>query len=197
MDEVASETVWNREIYQGFINLLHELFGNQLEVYVRKNDDDFKLEKFPCVLLQITDYKFATDRYYKKQVYVQSKDYEAYKGIIESPPLTFDIALQMDFYTDSQEEMDVLSIDFINAFQRDFNLDVENRGGKKDNIHVMPENLQGGPKRLDEVDGADRLFRLCFKFLAYGRIFEHKDMEEVPLAKEFTFHTRNDYRKGD
>ena len=171
MDNVVSDTIWNREILKGFIDLLNgEFMGkfSTFKVIVRKPDEDFKLEAYPCAVLQITNSRFSVDRYYKKESYIVSKDKENYRGIVDKSPLTYDINLQLDFYAKKENDLDTLEITWLSYFRRDFNLQVKTREGNDDDVHVMPD--EGVTKRLDEMNGKDRLFRRCFNYKVYGRI---------------------------
>lgn len=191
MDNVASGTIWNREILKGFIDLLNEKFAgkfSKFKVIVRKPDEDFKIETYPCAVLQITNSKFSVDRYYKKESYVVSKDTENNRGIVDKPPLTYDINLQLDFYANKENDLDTLEITWLSYFRRDFNLQVKTRGGNDDDdVHVMPDT--GVSKRLDEMNGKDRLFRRCFNYKVYGRIEEH-DRKDVPLVNVVKVQTK-------
>lgn len=190
MDNVVSDTIWNREILKGFIDLLKEKFAgkfSKFKVIARKPDEDFKLETYPCAVLQITNSRFSVDRYYKKESYVVSKDIENNRGIVDKPPLTYDINLQLDFYANKENDLDTLEITWLSYFRRDFNLQVKTRGGNDDDVHVMPD--VGVSKRLDEMDGKDRLFRRCFNYKVYGRIEEH-DRRDIPLVKVVKVQTK-------
>ena len=190
MVDVVSDTIWNREILKGFIDLLSEKFAgkfSKFKVIVRKRDEDFKLETYPCAVLQITNSKFSVDRYYKKESYIVSKDRENYQGIADKPPLTYDINLQLDFYANKENDLDTLEITWLSYFRRDFNLQVKTRGGNDDDVHVMPD--VGVSKRLDEMNGKDRLFRRCFNYKVYGRIEEH-DRRDIPLVKVVKVQTK-------
>lgn len=190
MDNVVSDTIWNREILKGFIDLLNEKFAGKFpkfKVIVRKPDEDFKLETYPCAVLQITNSRFSVDRYYKKESYLVSKDKANYRGIVDKPPLTYDINLQLDFYANKENDLDTLEITWLSYFRRDFNLQVKTRGGNDDDVHVMPD--VGVSKRLDEMNGKDRLFRRCFNYKVYGRIEEH-DRRDIPLVKVVKVQTK-------
>ena len=177
---MVSDTVWNREIFEGFQSLLHEKLGSSYPVKVRKPEEDFKVESYPCVILQITSSLFNADRYYKQDFYTVSEDRSKFVGVIDEPPLTYDINLQMDFYAEKASDLDTMTIKWLSFFRRDFNLKVKTTGGELSDIHVMPD---GTVKRMDELNGSDRLFRNCFNYKVYGRIFEHSTMEEVPLLR--------------
>ena len=186
VEPVVSETVWYKEIFEGFQNIVHQVLGEKYLVLVRKPEEDFKIEKYPSVVLQITTSQFNVDRYYKHETYISEKDKENFVGYEENTPLTYDINLQMDFYAEKATELDEMTIKWLSFFRRDFNLKVKTRGGKPDDVHVMPE---GGAKRMDEVSGADRLFRNCFNYKVYGRLFE-RDRIEVPLVRKIVVSTK-------
>lgn len=187
MDKPVSSTVWNREIFEGFQNLLKEKFGNAYPVKVRKAEEDFKVESYPCIILQITSSLFNVDRYYKRDRYLVVKDTDQYTGISEDSPLTYDINFQMDFYAEKAGDLDTMVIKWLSFFRRDFNLKVKTRGGEETDVHVMPD---GTVKRMDELNGSDRLFRSIFNYKVYGVLFEHENREEVPLLKEVVVNTK-------
>ena len=64
---------------------------------------------------------------------------------------------------------------------------MKTRGGNDDDVHVMPD--AGVSKRLDEMNGKDRLFRRCFNYKVYGRIEEH-DRRDIPLVKVVKVQTK-------
>lgn len=188
--EMKSDTVWNKEIYTGFKNLLCKLFGEKFNVVVRKPDEDFKIEKFPCAVLQIPTYTFSVDRWSKVDRYVAG--IKGNRFLIDSYPLPFDVYLQMDFYTETQDDMDILQIKWLSHFGRDLMLKVETRGGKPDRVLVLPE---GGARRLDEVFGKDRLFRLIQNFRVFARIEEHDAIDTVRIPDKIKFIF--EHMKGD
>ena len=176
--KIKSDTIWNKEVYAGFKVLLLKLFGETFNVLVRKPDEDFKLEKFPCAVLQIPSYRFSVDRWYKKDRYIVAYNQDGW--LIDAPPLPFDLQLQMDFYAKKQEDMDTLQIKWLSFFERDLWLQVENRGGNRDECLVLP---QGSAHRLDEVYGKDRLLRLVQNFRVFAKIEEHDAREFIKVPK--------------
>lgn len=179
MDNIKSDTIWNKEIFEGFQSLLYKLFGETFNVLVRKPDEDFKLEKFPCAVLQIPSYRFSVDRWYKKDRYVVET--RGRNVIIDAPPLPFDIQLQMDFYAKLQDDIDKLQIKWLSYFGRDLILDVVTRGGNDDKVLVLAD---GSAQRMDEVFGKDRLFRLINMFKVHAKIEEHDAREIIRIPTE-------------
>ena len=166
----SSATIWFGEIYEGLQDLLHDMYGNSLRVEVVKPDGDFELEYFPCVTLQIPDYHFSIDRWYKKDSYVVAAK-DGYV-VTDTPPLPYDMHLQMDFYATKQVDIDDLQIKWLSKFQRDLVLPVINRGGDEDRTVIQADGgLEG--IRYDEVRGKDRIFRVIHHFIVHGRIEEH------------------------
>lgn len=176
---VTSDTIWNKEIYSGLKELLQKLFGENFNVVIRKPDEDFKLEEFPCAVLQIPYYTFSIDRWRKKDRYVVAYNEDGW--LVDAPPLPFDLHLQMDFYAKRQEDMDTLQIKWLSYFGRDLWLPVINRGGKKDEVLFLP---QGSARRLDEVYGKNRLLRLIQNFWVFARIEEHDAREFIKVPKK-------------
>ena len=186
-DEVKSDTVWNAQILGGFINLIHSVVGSDVKVQIRKPDEDFKVETYPSAILQVLYQKFSVDRYYKDEIYLVSKDMSTYKGVEDNPPLTYDIAVQVDFFAKLQSDIDSMVIKWLSYQRRDFNLSVNTVGGESTDVHVMPVS---NARRLDEVNGNERIFRSCFNYKVYGRIEEHTGRTEVPLVKTLIFNTK-------
>lgn len=183
MEKVKSDTIWNKEIYNGFKQLLQKIYGEKFNVVICKPDEDFKIEEFPCAVLQIPTYKFSIDRWSKIDRYVAGRD-ENNNYVIDSTPLPFDVYLQMDFYTKFQDDIDTLQIKWLSKFGRDLMLEVETRGGKPSSVLVLPE---GGAKRLDEVTGKERLFRLVQNFRVFARIDEHDNLEKIRIPDKIKF----------
>lgn len=197
MADVVSDTIWDREVFQGFMNVLHGIFDSRFpkfKVIVRKPDEDFKMETYPCAVLQITGAQFSVDRFYKKETYISHKDKDTYTGVKEKTPLPYDLNLQLDFYATRESDLNTLEIMWLSYFRRDFNLAVKTRGGNDDDVHVMSD--WGVSKRLDEVNGKDRLFRICFNYKVYGRIDEHI-RTNIPLVKVIEHHVYNTLDKKE
>ena len=189
--EIKSNTVWNKEIYAGFKHILQKLYGETFNIIIRKPDEDFKIEEFPCAVLQIPYYLFSIDRWSKIDEYIAGV--KGNYAIVDKTPLPFDIYLQMDFYTKSLEDMDILQIKWHSFFRRDLYLKVLTRGGEKSEVLVLPEI--GGTKRMDEVYGKDRLFRLIQNFRVFGRIDEHDDLKSIRIPDKVKFIF--EHMKGD
>ena len=183
-----SHTVWNREIFEGFMSLLHKIYGDKLPVHVKKPDEDFKVESYPCVILQVTNYKFSIDRWYKYDEYMVARDTENFLGVVDKTPLPFDISLQMDFYSKTQTELESMTVAWLFRFRRDLLLHVKCKGWEKDGDTDFEDDVlvlqEGVAKRMDEVQYSDRLFRACYNFNVHGKIEEHDLREEVPLLRK-------------
>ena len=182
-----SHTVWYEEIHRGFIELFGELFHNRVPVYVRKPDEDFKVEKFPCIILQVLDTQFSIPRWYKFDSYVVARDKENFRGILDKTPLPFDISYQIDFYAIKQKDLDELNVKWLFKFRRDLVLPVKCRGWERDGdtdyedgVLVLPE---GRVRRIDQMSGKDRLFRSCHTYNVHAKIEEHNDRVEIPLLR--------------
>lgn len=187
-DLKRSHTVWNKEIFAGFMDLLHDIFDNGLPVVVKKPDEDFKVESYPCVILQATNYKFSVDRWYKYDEYMVARDTENFLGVVDKTPLPFDISVQMDFYSKSQEILEDMTVAWLFRFRRDLLLHVRCRGWEREGDSDFEDDVlvlqEGEAKRMDEVQYSDRLFRACYNFNVHGKIEEHDLREEVPLLRK-------------
>ncbi len=197
----ASATIWNREIFAGLQALFADVFpslgGKKVPVVVRKPDEDFKVESYPCIVLQITGSTFSAGRSVKRETVKVSIDKENYTGIIRKTDLPYDLALQIDFYSLSENELDSMIIKWLSKSRREFVLNVKNRGGDDDDCLVTPSNatVELNVVRLDEMNGDDRLFRACMNYTVYGRI-EEAETEEVPLLRKVDVTTKTNKYNG-
>ena len=197
----ASATIWNREIFAGLQVLFADVFANfggkKIPVVVRKPDEDFKVESYPCIVLQITGATFSAGRSVKRETVKVSIDKENYTGIIRKTALPYDLALQIDFYSLSENELDSMIIKWLSKSRREFVLNVKNRGGDDDDCLVTPNNgtVELNVVRLDEMNGDDRLFRACMNYTVYGRI-EEAETEEVPLLRKVEVTTKTNKYNG-
>lgn len=160
-----SANVWFEEVNTGLINeiLKSVKVTNSLgakvpigeeAVIVRKPEEDFKLEVFPCVSIYNKSYYHDTVRYdpipVKLGLDLAKKNVE-----MEEPAVPFNLLYQIDFWSRYQTDMDCMTRTWLIKHFRQFNLDVIDDGGVKRSCNCMQK---GQVMKSDLVLNKERLF---------------------------------------
>lgn len=166
-----SANVWFEEVDRGLLNeirntvkirdmhgVLIPLEDNQL--IVRKPEEDFKIEQYPCVSIYNLSEKFDPRRYNSRSVVV-SRDYETKQATLEEPAVPFNLLYQIDFWAEYQEDMNFMTRQWLMKHFRQFNLDVVDDGGVKRSCNCIKNE---NPKKSDLILNKERLFHTIFSY---------------------------------
>lgn len=167
-----SANVWFREVS---IALLEEL-KSTIKVHkkdemvylpdnafvVRKPEEDFKFETFPCVSIYYRDYRHNPRRYNTNMVLIE-KDLENNIAVMEDSAVPFDIKVQLDFWSKYQSDMDDMTKTWLLKHFRQFNLSVVDDGGVKRNCNVF-QSSNNSIMRSDLVLNKERLFHSIINY---------------------------------
>lgn len=166
-----SANVWFEEVDRGLLNeirntvkirdmhgVLIPLEDNQL--IVRKPEEDFKIEQYPCVSIYNLSEKFDPKRYNSRSVVV-SRDYETKQATLEEPAVPFNLLYQIDFWAEYQEDMNFMTRQWLMKHFRQFNLDVVDDGGVKRSCNCIKNE---NPKKSDLILNKERLFHTIFSY---------------------------------
>ena len=121
---------------------------------VRKPDEDFKIEVFPCVSIYNRSYSFSKKRYNPAPVKV-GVDTEKKIAIMEDSCIPYDLLYQIDFWTRLQTDMDCMTRTWLCSHFRQFNLHAIDDGGTDRYLNCI---TQGSIIRSDLVESQERLF---------------------------------------
>lgn len=165
-----SANVWFEEVNTGLLKELKDtiriknangvlvaLEDNAL--LIRKPEEDFKLETFPCVSIYNLSYKHSPERYNSSLVKV-GEDLENHIAIMEEPAVSFSLEYQIDFWSKYQEDMDGMTRTWLMKHFRQFNLNVIDDGGKERSCNCL---TQGSVVKSDLVLNGERLFHSIIK----------------------------------
>lgn len=160
-----SANVWFEEVYTGLIKELQDtiriknrdgsfspLPNNAFSV--RKPEEEFKSETYPCVSLYTRDYKFVPSRYNPNPVVV-GKDYENNLVLLEDSATSYDISIQIDLWAKYQTDMDSMTRSWLTTHFHQFNLDVVDDGGTERSVNCL---MKGNVTPSDLISGGERLF---------------------------------------
>lgn len=123
-------------------------------VIVRKPEEDFKMEKFPCVSIYNTGYKRDLFRGSSEPIVV-SVDKLNKQATMEDPSVPFTLNYQIDLWAKYQEDMDIMTRTWLMKHNRQFNLDVIDDGGTKRSCNCL---CGSNIVKSDLVQNKERLF---------------------------------------
>lgn len=121
---------------------------------VRKPEEDFKFETFPCVSIYTKNYRHDPLRYNSSPVIV-GQDEENAEVTLEDPALPFNLDYQIDFWSKYQTDMDSMTRTWLLKHFRQFNLKVVDDGGTERTCNCL---AKGSVVKSDLVLDKERLF---------------------------------------
>ena len=127
---------------------------------IRKPQEDFKLEVFPCVSIYNLSYKHNPVRYNPSPVIIE-EDEENKVVVMEDSAVPFNLDYQIDFWAKYQEDMDCMTRTWLSKHFRQFNLKVVDDGGVERTCNCL---IQGSVVKSDLVLNGERLFHSIIKY---------------------------------
>ena len=127
---------------------------------IRKPEEDFKLEVFPCVSIYNLSYKHDPVRYNPSPVIVEEDDKNKVV-VMEDSAVPFNLDYQIDFWAKYQEDMDCMTRTWLSKHFRQFNLKVVDDGGVERTCNCL---IQGSVAKSDLVLNGERLFHSIIKY---------------------------------
>ena len=184
-----SANVWFEEVNIGLINEIKNTVRIKnatgklvaLEdnaIMVRKPEEDFKLETFPCVSIYNISYDFDPLRYNPSPVVVV-KDMENYFATLEDSAVPFNLSYQLDFWSKYQTDMDCMTRTWLNSHFHQFNLKVVDDGGTERTCNCL---AQGSVIKSDLVSEGERLYHSIIKLLIWVEL-DNEMSYNMPIAK--------------
>ncbi len=174
-----SASVWFEEVNKGLLKELKDTIKiknakgvlaplPKLEhaVIVRKPEEDFKFEVFPCVSIYNIGYKYQVQRHLPLQyrhTMVENPD----SLEVEELAVPFDLEYQIDFWARYQSDMDIMTRLWLMKHYRQFNLPVIDDGGTSRTVNVLQE---GSVVKSDLVLNKERLFHTIIKYVIWVEI---------------------------
>lgn len=166
-----SANVWFEEVNIGLLKELKDTIRikdasgalvalDDKALIIRKPEEDFKSEVFPCVSIYNLDYKHEPSRYNPAPVLI-GRDDEAKQVIFEEPAVSFTLTYQIDFWAKYQTDMDSMTRAWLSKHFRQFNLPVIDDGGVERTCNCL---MQGSVVKSDLLQGGERLFHSIIKY---------------------------------
>ena len=169
-----SANVWFEEVNTGLLKELKDTIkikdSNGVLVplednafVIRKPEEDFKFETFPCISIYNLSYTHDTLRYNDTQVKV-GEDRENNIVVMEDSAVPFNLSYQIDFWSKYQTDMDSMTRTWLLKHFRQFNLGVVDDGGTERSCNCL---MQGSVVKSDLVLNKERLFHSIIKYLIW------------------------------
>lgn len=177
MSVVRSETVWFEQVdtallkhIRGIVKIANS-FGDPttIPVKIRKPDEDFKIEEYPCITVYNLYSSRDEFRYYPDMVVVE-KDIENKKIIEEKGAIPYNLFYQIDFWSRSQSQMNEMTRQWLGHHpDKSFNLPVKDvSGNDRDCFVIVTEDL----KKSDVLTSDNRIFHSFITYKIWVEIDE-------------------------
>ncbi len=174
-----SANVWFEEVNIGLLNEIRDTVRiknargvlvplEDKALVVRKPEEDFKFEVFPCVSIYNLSYEHDPTRYNPEPVKV-GEDLANKIAIMEDSAIPFNLTYQIDFWARYQEDMDCMIRTWLLKHFRQFNLKVIDDGGVERTCNCV---AQRQVTKSDLVSGGERLFHSVIKLLIWVELDE-------------------------
>lgn len=169
-----SASVWYDEVDAGLLKELQQtvriknsggfLVPMRDEAFVvRKPEEEFSFETFPCVSIYNLSSKYDPTRHNPETVVV-SRDITNKVAIVEDSAIPFNLSYQIDFWAKYQSDMNSMIKTWLRNHFRQFNLTVIDDGGAKSSCNCI---MKGDVKKSDLVLGGERLFHSIINLLIW------------------------------
>ena len=164
-------SVWDEEVYTGLQKEILESVtyrnGGELvplpksRVLVRKPEEEFKPEGYPCVSMYITGIDFNAKRYTNHQT-IESLDKKKGVAVMKDSPSTYDLNMQIDFWAKSQVHIDNMTSSWVEGHFRQFNLPVIDSDGIERTVNCLRKKQ--GIVKSDLLSGGERLYHSIISY---------------------------------
>ena len=170
-------SIWKEEVDTGLINeifntvrvpnskgILVPLSSKEKQVLIRKPEEDFKPEKYPCVSIYNTGDNFSTDRYNHNKIKKRLPN-----GVmrLEDSAVPFDLTYNIDFWSRYQIDMNAMTKEWLKHHFRQFNLLVTDDVGNEVYVNCLRSS---NARKSDLMSGGERLFHTIISYRIWVEI---------------------------
>lgn len=191
----TSESVWFEQVDTALIKYIQESVRllnaskvlTPVPVKVRKPDEDFKIEEYPCITIYNL-YSMRDEVRYCPDDVVVSRDTTKNTLIKEKPAIPYSLYYQIDFWARKQSQMNDMTRLWLGHHpDRCFNLPVKDISGNDRSCFVlMTDDL----KKSDFLSGIQRTFHSMLTYRVWVEIDERIQSESpmVSTMPDFSYH---------
>ena len=174
-----SANVWFEEVNAGLIKEIRDSVRikdrkgclvplDDKAIVVRKPEEDFKFEVFPCVSIYNSTFYHDPLRYNPTPVKIGEYK-EENLAIMEEPAIPFVLNYQIDFWAEYQVDRDTMIRTWLMKHFRQFNLDVLDDWGVDRSCNCLK---QGSVINSDLVRNGERLLHSIIKYQIWVELDE-------------------------
>ena len=182
-----SETVWYEQIDKGLIELIKRIVKLRtvegdlvsVPVFIRKPENDFIIDEYPCVTIYNLYTEFDKVRMDNRKVVVE-RDIPNNRLILEETSIPYSLYYQIDFWSKYQSEMNEMLMKWLGNVSRDFNLEVQDMSGNSRSCYML---LKDNMKKSDILDGTERLYHSMTTYRIYVEIDENVRLKEYMITR--------------
>ena len=188
---IQSESVWFEQVDTALINYIKGVVKlpnksgvlTPVPVKIRKPDEDFKIEEYPCITLYNLYSIRDDERYFPDKVVVE-RDYVNNRLIEERGAIPYSLFYQFDFWTRTQSQMnDITRMWLGHNPDRFFNLPVKDLSGQyRSSFVLMTDDL----RKSDFITGTDRTFHSTLTYRVWVEIDE-KIRSESDMVTDISY----------
>lgn len=174
---VSSESVWFEQVDTALIDYIKGIvkFPNDkgvltpVPVKIRKPDEDFKIEEYPCITLYNLYSVRDEVRYFPDSVVVE-RDVLNHRLVEEKSAIPYSLFYQFDFWSRQQSQMNDMTRMWLGHHpDRCFNLPVKDiAGNQRDSFVLMTDDL----KKSDFLTNTQRTFHSVLTYRVWVEIDE-------------------------
>lgn len=166
---MSSESVWLEQVDTALITYLKRLFPKYL-IFMRKPDEDFKIEAYPCISIYCTGYRRDTLRYFDKLEDTGEIIEEKFIKVYEKSAVPYNLDYQVEFWAKTQTEMNLMTRLLLgNTPEGYINLPVVDMSGNNRNSFM---SQSASVVRSDLLNGKNRIFRTIFSYIIWVELDE-------------------------
>ena len=174
---VTSESVWFEQVDTALINYIKGIVKlpnsngvlTPVPVKIRKPDEDFKIEEYPCITLYNLYSVRDEERYFPDTVVVE-RDVDNHRLIEEKSAIPYSLFYQIDFWSRQQSQMNDMTRMWLGHHpDKCFNLPVKDlSGNNRDSLVLMTDDL----KKSDFLTDTKRTFHSVLTYKVWVEIDE-------------------------
>lgn len=174
---VTSESVWFEQVDTALINHIKGIVKlpnsngvlTPVPVKIRKPDEDFKIEEYPCITLYNLYSVRDEERYFPDTVVVE-RDFDNHRLIEEKSAIPYSLFYQIDFWSRQQSQMNDMTRMWLGHHpDKCFNLPVKDlSGNNRDSFVLMTDDL----KKSDFLTDTKRTFHSVLTYKVWVEIDE-------------------------
>lgn len=179
---LSSESVWFEQVDTALIDYIQGIVKlpndkgvlTPVPVKIRKPDEDFKIEEYPCITLYNLYSVRDEVRYYPDLVVVH-QDPEANKVVRERGAIPYNLHYQIDFWSRLQSQMNDMTRLWVGHHpDKSFNLPVlDVSGNPRSSFVILTDDL----KKVDMLSDTDRTFHSTLTYKIWVELDERIRVE--------------------